>query len=166
MSICERIQTKRSINIIEKEIHSLEMLIEKGKEFGEEDYQKAKSEYEETSADYEKSKINVRINENILDDMKIALERRQRQWEDLRNGIAKRSNQDFAACLQARDYRGYLDYDHKKRELNINVHIDQIEQISEKSKFEHTENLDLSKRDIKQLSGGEKSFGTTCFLLS
>lgn len=159
--ICQRIYTKRSTTSIEKEIHKLEQLIEKSKDFSPDDYENVKFEYEEKLSEFEKSKINVRINENILDDMKIALEKRQRQWEDLRSGIAKRSNQDFSACLQARDYRGYLDYDHKNRELHINVHIDQIEQNSSKN-----HNLELSKRDIKQLSGGEKSFGTTCFLLS
>ena len=45
--------------------------------------------------------------------MKIALKRDKRQWEDLRSGIAKRSNQDFTALLAARDYRSYLEYDHK-----------------------------------------------------
>ena len=160
-TVCERINTERPIIAIQKEIYRIEKIMEKGAEFSPDDYEKVKAEYDEKLAEYEKSKINVRINENILDDMKIALEKRQRQWEDLRSGIAKRSNQDFAACLQARDYRGYLDYDHKNRSLTINVHIDQIEKTS------MTDNVtELSKRDIKQLSGGEKSFGTTCFLLS
>lgn len=160
-AVCERIFTKRPANLIQKEIIRLEKTIERGAKFNLDDYDNVKAEYEEKSAEYEKSKFNVRINENILDDMKISLEKRQRQWEDLRSGIAKRSNQDFAACLQARDYRGYLDYDHKNRSLSINVHIDQIEQISI-----YDNGTELSKRDIKQLSGGEKSFGTTCFLLS
>jgi structural maintenance of chromosomes protein 6 len=161
-AICERIFTKRPASLIQKEIGRLERMIEKGAQFNPNDYDKVKAEYEEKSEEYEKSKINVRINENILDDMKIALEKRQRQWEDLRSGIAKRSNQDFAACLLARDYRGCLEYDHKNRTLTINVHIDKIEQ----NYIDHNGNTELSKRDIKQLSGGEKSFGTTCFLLS
>lgn len=160
-AVCERIVTKRPMGIIQKEISRIEHMIEKGAEFSPDDYESVKAEYEEKSSEYERSKIDVRVNENILDDMKIALEKRQRQWEDLRSGIAKRSNQDFAACLQARDYRGYLDYDHKNRSLTINVHIDQIEQTSNDDNV-----TELSKRDIKQLSGGEKSFGTTCFLLS
>lgn len=167
-AICERIQSNRSTSMIEREILSLEKSIAKGQAFSEQDYENIKLDYEETFAEYEKSKVNIRINENILDEMKIALEKRQRQWEDLRNGIAKRSNQDFSACLQARGYRGYLDYDHQNRELNINVHIDQLEKVSSKrlNHLEYEDSQELSKRDIKQLSGGEKSFGTTCFLLS
>lgn len=160
-AVCERISTKRPVSLIQKEISRLEVMMEKGAQFNPNDYENVKAEYEEKSAEYEKSKVNVRINENILDDMKIALEKRQRQWEDLRSGIAKRSNQDFAACLQIRDYRGFLEYDHKNRSLNINVHIDKIEKTSIPD-----DASELSKRDIKQLSGGEKSFGTTCFLLS
>lgn len=151
----DRILTERSIQSIERDIAQFEDLINDKKDFCLDDFETTKKEFDECVAECDKSKINVRINEDILDDMKIALEKRQRQWEDLRNGIAKRSNQDFIACLQARDYRGFLEYDHKTRELNINVHIDNIEQSDK-----------LSKRDIKQLSGGEKSFGTTCFLLS
>lgn len=160
-AICPRLSTKRSVGVIQREISRIEAIMEKGAEFSPQAYENAINEYQEKTTEYEQSKINVRINENILDDMKIALEKRQRQWEDLRSGIAKRSNQDFAACLQARDYRGYLDYDHKNRSLNINVHIDQIEKLSMAD-----DGTELSKRDIKQLSGGEKSFGTTCFLLS
>lgn len=166
-AICERVNTKRPVATIEKEIHRLEKIIEDGQEYSPDRYEKVKAEYEDKSAGYEKSKLNVRINENILDDMKIALEKRQRQWEDLRSGIAKRSNQDFTACLQARDYRGCLEYDHANRELNINVHIDQIEQQNNLKGYKYSSNdMELSKRDIKQLSGGEKSFGTTCFLFS
>ena len=160
-STCERVNTKRPISVIEKEIHRLEKLIEEGQEYSPNRFENVKSDYEDRIAEYEKSKHNVRVNENLLDDMKIALEKRQRQWEDLRSGIAKRSNQDFTALLAARDYRGYLEYDHVNSLLNINVHIDQIEQRNPKS-----QGMELSKRDIKQLSGGEKSFGTTCFLLS
>lgn len=162
-AICERLTTNRSIATVEKEIHKFENLIKVGLEYSPQNYESVRADYEERVSEYEKSKYNVRINENILDDMKIALEKRQRQWEDLRTGIAKRSNQDFSACLQARDYRGSLEYDHTKRELNINVHIDQIEQINSR---DGNDTLELSRRDIKQLSGGEKSFGTTCFLLS
>lgn len=160
-AISPRLSTKRSVGTIQKERSRIEAIMEMGAEFSPQAYENVKNEYQEKTTEYEQSKINVRINENILDDMKIALEKRQRQWEDLRSGIAKRSNQDFAACLQARDYRGYLDYDHNNRYLNINVHIDQIEQ-----KSMNDNGTELSKRDIKQLSGGEKSFGTTCFLLS
>lgn len=149
----ERITSNRSKLAIEKEIKYVESMIEKGDDFNAADFDLVKAEHDEKAATLRNSKVNVRINQNILDDMKIALQQRQRQWEDLRSGIARRSNADFAAGLQARDYRGYLDYDHRNRELNINVHIDQSD-------------LNLAQRDIRQLSGGEKSFGTTCFLLS
>lgn len=167
-AICNRVNTKRPVAIIEKEIHRLDKLIEDGQEYSPERYETVKAEYDDRVAGYEKSKLSVQINENILDDMKIALEKRQRQWEDLRSGIAKRSNQDFTACLQARDYRGCLEYDHANRELNINVHIDQIEQNNSKNQryVDFNDNTELTKRDIKQLSGGEKSYGTTCFLFS
>lgn len=164
----ERINTTRSIKWIEKEIIRLDTRIKLGQEYNPEDFDRVKAELEEKTADYETSKSEVRINQITVDDMKIALGKRQRQWERLRDAIAVRSNNDFGTCLQARDYRGFLEYDHSERVLNINVHIDQMEQqsTSKRHKKDGGENFKLSKRDIKQLSGGEKSFGTTCFLLS
>ena len=87
--------------------------------------------------------------------MKMALDKRQRQWEDLRKSISKRSNLDFFFSLQSRGFQGGLEYDHQAGELHINVVIDQ-----------KTAPAAFQRRDIRQLSGGEKSFGTTCFLLS
>lgn len=60
---------------------------------------------------------------------------------------------DFSNLIASRDYNGTLKFDHINQKLEIIVHPN-------KSK----ENCDA--RDLKSLSGGERSFSTVSFLLA
>jgi chromosome segregation ATPase len=91
--------------------------------------------------------------------MAAALADRQNYWKRLRDEISTASNINFFSALQARGFRGHLTYDHENQELNISV-------IAEHSATDVLGVPEHRPRDIKQLSGGEKSFGTSCFLLS
>lgn len=57
--------------------------------------------------------------------------------------------------LGHRGYAGHLGYRHDKKRLHINV--------SASSSSTATKD---AKHDIRQLSGGEKSYGTACFLFA
>lgn len=57
--------------------------------------------------------------------------------------------------LNHRGYDGYLGYHHDKKKLHINVSTSSSSTITKGP-----------KHDIKQLSGGEKSYGTACFLFA
>ena len=65
--------------------------------------------------------------------------------------LAKRTRAFFASMLEQRKYRGQLKFDHENRTLDIHVQPQ----------------ADASQQgDMRQLSGGERSFSTVCFVLS
>lgn len=84
--------------------------------------------------------------------LKISLNKRQNTWIDLRNSIAKKSNIEFFFLLGHRGFGGELDFRFDKGELDIIINT-AAETASK-------------KKDLKQLSGGERSFGTACLLFS
>ena len=64
--------------------------------------------------------------------------------------ISRRSAIEFSNIMSSRGFNAELQFDHEEKKLHISV----------------TSNASSSSLDVKQLSGGEKSFGTSCFLLS
>ena len=65
--------------------------------------------------------------------------------------LAQRTRAFFANMLEQRKYRGQLKFDHVKQTLDIHVQPQ----------------ADASQQgDMRQLSGGERSFSTVCFILS
>jgi len=72
----------------------------------------------------------------------------------LRGSICRGIAIDFEERLRTRSFRGELSFDHHRSELNIFVDPS-------------TEPRDeLTKRDLKTLSGGEKSYSTISLVLS
>lgn len=72
----------------------------------------------------------------------------------MRNSIAKRANLDFLFLLEHRGFSGTLQFGFDQKELALQIDT----YISSKDSSSHSE--------IKQLSGGEKSYSTACFLFS
>ena len=70
----------------------------------------------------------------------------------MRNSIAKRASIEFYFLLSHRGFEGSLQFDHANSKLDLDIRTT-------------TENVPVGQ-DIRQLSGGEKSFGTSCFLFS
>lgn len=68
-----------------------------------------------------------------------------------RKMISRRSAIEFSNIMNSRGFNADLIFEHDFKKLQISV-------VSNASKDGHL--------DLKQLSGGEKSFGTSCFLLS
>lgn len=95
----------------------------------------------------------MNICETVLNAINNALEFRKKLWVQLRHTISKRAKIEFFYLLEHRGYHGFLAFNHETSEL------DMIIQPSH-------DQTKLVKRDIKQLSGGEKSYATSCFLFS
>lgn len=108
----------------------------------------------EQQESYERSRNEVLEGELLLNDMRHGLDKRERVMEGFRKNISQDSLVEFIVLLSARGFSGSLEYNHDMKELHLNIRTDGDQRKGE------------SSRDIKQLSGGEKSFGTTCFLLS
>ena len=65
--------------------------------------------------------------------------------------LAQRTRAFFRNMLEQRQYHGQLKFDHAKQTLDIHVQPQ----------------ADASQQgDMRQLSGGERSFSTVCFILS
>lgn len=60
---------------------------------------------------------------------------------------------DFSNLVASRDYNGTLKFDHESQKLEISVHPNKSKDTSD-------------SRDLKSLSGGERSFSTVSFLLA
>jgi chromosome segregation ATPase len=60
---------------------------------------------------------------------------------------------DFSNYLNGRNFTGQLKFDHKSETLDIIVHPNKSKDAKE-------------SKDLKSLSGGERSFSTVAFLLS
>lgn len=60
---------------------------------------------------------------------------------------------EFSNLINSRDYNGTLKFDHINQKLEIIVHPQKAKDASD-------------ARDLKSLSGGERSFSTVSFLLA
>lgn len=118
-----------------------------------------------------KSKRLVESEDQLMAKMKNTIERRQRIWGTWLKDIAKLSNMEFILMLQARGFQGKLEYDTANSLLNIRVKpqaqvaSDQARKAQQQDASMETTASD-NDRDIKQLSGGEKSYSTACFFFS
>ena len=85
--------------------------------------------------------------------LKRSLAERRRRWELFKKYIAYRTRFTFQYLLSERQFRGNVDISHEERTLDISVEPD-LSKVSD------------AGRQVKTLSGGEKSFSTICLLLS
>lgn len=104
-------------------------------------------------SELDSSRNIIRANEQILSQLYSSIEMRKRLWLQLRTSLSKRASLEFFFLLEHRGFEGDMQFDHSNNLLNITV-------------FSHKSSNNRSPRDIKQLSGGEKSYVTACFLFS
>lgn len=149
----EEVFSERSPKVIDDELTQVTARLSEAQKRNI-DPSKVNMELKEHQDSYERSRKEVLEGELLLNDMRHGLDKRERVMEGFRKNISQESLVEFIVLLSARGFSGSLDYHHQLRELHLSIRTD-----GEQNKPEQT-------RDIKQLSGGEKSFGTTCFLLS
>ena len=152
LEFSNEITSTRCISVVEEELNRLASRIDESKKRNH-DFSKIKRDLVEAQNSYEQSRREVLLGEALLKEMSHALEKRERSVEAFRNVISKTSIVEFVVLLSARGFKGGLDYNHESRELSISIKTNGYSE-------------DLLSTDVKQLSGGEKSFGTSCFLLS
>ena len=108
-------------------------------------------------------------NQSCLARMQDALEMRMATWEDFRSSVAKNSNVEFIFMMNARGFTGHLEYLHEQRELHIRVQPPGQKEPDATMLAKRQRPGDQQQqhhRDVRQLSGGEKSYSTACFLIS
>jgi structural maintenance of chromosomes protein 6 len=103
---------------------------------------------EQMSRKRERIERIIRENKERVREMEKGLEERVEKRNVLRNEMASKCIANFAGLLTKRDYDGCLRFDHGKEELYVEVKIDG------------------GGGNKNSLSGGERSFASTCLLLS
>lgn len=161
----ERIRARRTIGAIEDEILKLQEFIHHNTSLTL-NYDQVQEDLRHAQQELARSREYYEINHKLWISFKTALHRRRNDWEQFRDQIAFASNESFVNSLELRGFRGNLEYDHEARHLYINVQVDNFDGENGRDEYFEAVGSTGKRRDIKQLSGGEKSFGTTCFLLS
>ncbi|KAK2167667.1 hypothetical protein LSH36_25g01011 [Paralvinella palmiformis] len=149
--LCPRVKTKRSSQNLQSEIKQI------GKQIIAEE--KIRGNHEEVTKKYSEMKesyLSIRQEVSQLASFLKALQRvmanRERQYVIFRRMIAARTKVIFAVMLGTRRYSGKMIFDHRKESLEINILPSAVSKETCK--------------DLRSLSGGERSFATVCFILS
>ncbi|KAI0121623.1 P-loop containing nucleoside triphosphate hydrolase protein [Xylariales sp. AK1849] len=111
------------------------------------------AEAEETLQKYDAAH---KAQQNLLSlnhELKQSLTRRLKKWRDLQRMISASARTNFQYLLSERGFRGRLLLDHKAKRLAVEVEPDETRE-------------NVSGRNTKTLSGGEKSFSSICLLLA
>ncbi len=91
---------------------------------------------------------------HILQELKRSLTNRITNYQKLQERVATRASHYFTFFLRQRDYDGKLKFNHPKEQLIIEVQVDSHTQQSQ------------ATSNAKQLSGGERSYTTVCFIMA
>ena len=78
---------------------------------------------------------------------------RKKRWRQFRGHIAKKTDMRFDEVLNTKGSSGELEFDHKDKQLNLIVQKDSTDTNSQ-------------QKDVKALSGGERSYTTIALLLA
>jgi len=149
-SICERIRTKRNTKSLQAEITKLQERIATEEErHGDKEIVLATFKEKKAHVDMIRAKVDnltkfVTLFTEIMDN-------RMGNVQQFKKMLAQRTRAYFACMLEQRQYRGHLKFDHDNQVLDLHVQPQ----------------ADASQQnDMRQLSGGERSFSTVCFILA
>lgn len=164
--------TSKAATVLSKELRRLTMALEEMAR-NQPDPARLAAELDAARAAFEKSRSVVKAEEQMIDKLTSTVVKRQEMWRIWRAGIIKRSMVEFILMLAARDFQGNLAYDNEACELTIRVRP-KAQVLSDKLHRQQARDMEgeedgaaeEEERDVRQLSGGEKSYSTSCFLFS
>lgn len=147
-----RIRTRRTTENIQSEITEINKRVE-ATEKRQGDRDLTTRRFHETKEALWKIKKEVASLKKFLNHLDEVMEIRDKAYKSCRLVIALRMKQVFVVFLHSRQYVGQLSFDHENGTLDIAVNPKR----SEGGK---------SGKNVKSLSGGERSFATVCFILA
>ncbi|KAH8193931.1 hypothetical protein TruAng_011899 [Truncatella angustata] len=148
-----RIPEGETYQSIEQKFEAIRSQLEKFKDRHGMDEQQINEKAAQTFEAYDKARKYQRDCELDVMESKKALTNRLDKWRIFQRMISAAARTNFAYLLSERAFRGRLLLDHKAKKLAIEVEPDQTRE-------------DVSGRNTKTLSGGEKSFSSICLLLA
>ena len=141
---------------LKKRIECYEKEVEEGRKklgLDRRSRQQAVCNFENAVKDYEKSSQAIECLIGRKDQLSADLKERKKTWKRQLNNSSKKVMNKFDEYLQKKGQNGTVEFDHEENDLKM---ICQTDNFDEHTKCE----------DVKQLSGGERSFATLCLLLA
>lgn len=114
-------------------------------------------EYEKARSAYDAANATLLQDTQFEKEMREVAENRKAGFSEFRDAIALKSRWNFKELLSKKGYVGNMKFDHAAQTLNMHVNTDS------KSTKQDTGRADDR---IAGLSGGERSFTTSCFIVS
>ncbi|XP_067678031.1 structural maintenance of chromosomes protein 6-like isoform X2 [Haliotis asinina] len=151
-AICpERIKTRRVPQNLESEIkQTMKRILTEEKSHGNPD--EITRKYHETQEAFKKIRREVNQLKKFIEHLEKVMSHRQQQYAQFRSFISIRAKYFFVVLLSNRNYIGKMSFNHEKESLEMSV--------------QPTTSSAEGTKDLKSLSGGERSFSTVCFILA
>ena len=151
----ERIETRSNVEKLAKEIKAAEELLRQ-QEQSAESRQLVTENHIKYGNSLIKASSQIKNMENTLAFLSEMLIVRAKGFKEIQNSTCKNINTNFTTQLGVRKYIGNLDFNHRDRKLTICVNPNVKDNAAA---------LDIS-RDIRSLSGGEKSYSSVSLILA
>ena len=151
----EKIDTRRKVEGLRREISSMEEAL-KQQEASTESAQVVGENYKKLKSNFTRAEKQLQTMGNTIAFLAQSLETRKKGFKKIRSSTCSNVNQNFCSQLNARKYIGTLIFNHKDKTMTIQVNPNNKEASS---------GLDVD-RDIRSLSGGEKSYSSVSLILA
>lgn len=149
------VETKKDPNWYEARIKRAKQKIEQEKErrnATKDDPAIAYQKYVRAKNQLDSKTEKIKQIEKTSAELKEDLKQRKQRWKQFRSHIGNTTNQKFDEILNMKGSSGQIEYDFENMELNLVVQKDSMDATSQ-------------QKDVKALSGGERSFATIALLL-
>ncbi|XP_070538831.1 structural maintenance of chromosomes protein 6-like [Ptychodera flava] len=147
----ERMVVKRTAANIDSEIAQITLNIELEQQ-NYDDPGEVYRLYEESKKKYSNIKAEIKNFNAVVKKFNSILKEREKAYGMFLRLIAARSKIIFVRLLSSRKISGKLDFNHKEKLLKLSV--------------QPTQGESTMAKDMKALSGGERSFSTVCFIMA
>ena len=151
----ERIETRNKVEKLAREIKAAEELLRQ-QEQSSESRQVVTENHIKYGNNLKRATSQIKSMANTLEFLSEMLKVRAKGFKEIRGATCKNINVNFTTQLAVRKYIGKLDFNHKDRALTICVNPNVKNNAAA---------LDID-RDIRSLSGGEKSYSSVSLILA
>ena len=151
------------VNDVERDARYYQARVEKLRKNIEKEKERRNANKEDAKASYEKYRRAKEIYESklaqleevsgVMADLTEDVRRRKKRWENFRKHIANKTSMAFDEILNQKGSSGEVQFDFENQTLDLIVQKDSADANSQ-------------QKDVKALSGGERSFTTIALLLA
>lgn len=151
----ERVDGRKKVESLAREIAKMEESLKRQEET-QESRELVTSKFESLTVTFERANKQAKHMEKTVDYLSNMLDKRKTGFKKILRFTGQNINRNFTLQLNARNYIGRLEFDHKTHTLTIVVNPDSNSDAAA---------LDIN-RDIRTLSGGEKSYSSVSLILA